>query len=278
MNKGFLVIAQNSEGIDYVRQAYALALSIKKTQSTYSSISLITNDQVPEQYLHVFEHIIPIPWKDHAEESNWKVENRWKFIHASPYDETIVLDTDMLVLEDLADKWDLLSHHDIFFTSSVKDYRGNVVSNELNRQVFVHNNLPNIYFAFHYFKKTPDAFAFYETLEFIVNNWQTTYSKLTPKAKQRWLSMDVSAAIALKITGMDDIAVQPLLDTSFTHMKSNIQGWPLAYDSWMKESDYYFNDEFELFVNQFKQQGIFHYVEDEFLTDDIVEYLEKIND
>jgi len=278
MNKGFLVIAQNSEGIDYVRQAYALALSIKKTQSRYSSISLITNDQVPEQYLHVFEHIIPIPWKDHAEESNWKVENRWKFIHASPYDETIVLDTDMLVLEDLADKWDLLSHHDIFFTSSVKDYRGNIASNDLNRQVFVHNNLPNIYFAFHYFKKTPDAFAFYGTLEFIVNNWQTTYSKLTPKAKQRWLSMDVSAAIALKITGMDDIAVQPLLDTSFTHMKSNIQGWPLAYDSWMKECDYYFNDEFELFVNQFRQRGIFHYVENEFLTDDIVEYLEKIND
>jgi len=278
MNKGFLVIAQNSEGIDYVRQAYALALSIKKTQSKYSSISLITNDQVPDSYLSVFDQIIPIPWKDHAEEAVWKVENRWKFIHASPYDETIVLDTDMIVLEDLTSKWDLLANHDVFFASSVKDYRGNIASNELNRQVFVHNNLPNIYFAFHYFKKTPVAFDFYKTLEFVVNNWQTTYSKLTPKAKQRWLSMDVSASIALKILGMDDVAVQPLLDTAFVHMKPNIQSWPALYDSWVKGCDYYFNDEFEFFINQFKQQGILHYVEDEFLTDDIVKYLEEINE
>jgi hypothetical protein len=278
MNKGFLVIAQNSEDIDYVRQAYALALSIKKTQSTYSSISLITNDQVSEKYLSVFDHIIPIPWKDHAEESVWKVENRWKFIHASPYDETIVLDTDMIVLDDLTSKWDLLSHHDIFFASSVKDYRGNIVSNELNRQVFVHNSLPNIYFGFHYFKKTPDAFDFYKTLEFIVNNWQTAYSKLTPKAKQRWVSMDVSAAIALKITGMDDVAVHPNLNLTFTHMKSNIQGWPSPYDSWLPACDYYFNDEFEFFINQFRQRGILHYVEDEFLTDEVITYLEKINE
>jgi len=278
MSKGFLVLAQNSEGIDYVRQAYALALSIKKTQSTYSAISIITNDQVPEQYLAVFDQVIPIPWKDHAEESAWKVENRWKFIHASPYDETIVLDTDMIVLDDLVSKWELLSNHEIFFASSVKDYRGNIVSNELNRQVFVYNDLPNVYFGFHYFKKTPEAFAFYKTLEFIVNNWQTTYSKLTPKAKQRWLSMDVSAAIALKITGMDDAVVQPRLNVSFAHMRPNIQGWPTVHDSWVNACDYYFNDEFEFYVNQYRQTGIFHYIENEFLTDDIVTYLEKINE
>jgi hypothetical protein len=184
----------------------------------------------------------------------------------------------MLVLEDLASKWDLLKHHDIFFASSVKDYRGNIVSNELNRQVFVHNSLPNIYFALHYFKKTPDAFAFYKTLEFVVNNWQTAYSKLTPKAKQRWVSMDVSAAIALKITGMDDVAIQPNLNLTFAHMKPNIQGWPSPYDSWLPACDYYFNDEFEFFINQFKQRGILHYVEDEFLTDEVIAYLEKINE
>lgn len=278
MSKGFLVIAQNSEGIDYLKQAYALALTIKKTQPIYNSISVITNDSVPEKYLEVFDQIIPIPWQDHAEESQWKVENRWKFIHATPYDETIVLDTDMLVLDDLTSKWDVLKKHDVFFASSVKDFRGNRVSNELNRQVFVYNDLPNIYFAFHYFKKTPAAFEFYKTLEFIVNNWQTTYSKLTPKAKQRWLSMDVSAAIAVKLLGIDDTVVNPSLNVSFAHMRPNIQGWPTPYDSWLKACDYYFNDDFEFFVNQFKQKGIFHYIENEFLTDDLVAYLEKINE
>ena len=43
MSKGFLVLAQNSD-VDYVRQAYALALSIKATQPTINNISIITNE------------------------------------------------------------------------------------------------------------------------------------------------------------------------------------------------------------------------------------------
>lgn len=278
MSKGFLVLAQNSEGIDYVRQAYALALSIKATQSEHASISLITNDPVPEHYSKIFDNIIPIPWKDHAADSAWKVENRWKFIHITPYDETIVLDSDMLLLDDMSKKWELLSKQDLFFVSDVTDYRGKVVSNESNRQVFTSNSLPNVYFGLHYFKKTPTAYEFYKTLEFIVNNWETAYSKITPKAKQRWVSMDVSAAIALKITGLDDIAICPSFNMTFTHMKANIQGWPTVIADWVNSADHYFNDNFEIFINQYKQKGVLHYVEDKFLTDDLISLLEKINE
>ena len=48
-----------------------------------------------------FDQIIPIPFGDAADDSEWKVENRWKIYHASPYDETIVMDTDMLVLQNI---------------------------------------------------------------------------------------------------------------------------------------------------------------------------------
>ena len=40
MTQGFLVIAQNSD-VNYVRQAYALALSIKATQPTINNISIV---------------------------------------------------------------------------------------------------------------------------------------------------------------------------------------------------------------------------------------------
>ena len=40
MSKGFLVLAQNSD-VDYVRQAYALALSIKATQPNINNISIV---------------------------------------------------------------------------------------------------------------------------------------------------------------------------------------------------------------------------------------------
>ena len=102
MSKGFVVLAQNNKTVDYITQAYALALSIKASQHEHNLISLITNDPVPKKYQKVFDQIISIPFNDDAENTDWKVENRWKIFHATPYDETIVLDTDMLMLEDIS--------------------------------------------------------------------------------------------------------------------------------------------------------------------------------
>ena len=43
-------------------------------------------------YKHVFDNIIPIPWGNLAKNSDWKIENRWKLYHLSPYEHTIVMD------------------------------------------------------------------------------------------------------------------------------------------------------------------------------------------
>jgi len=51
MTKGYVVLAQNTDTIDYIRQAYALALSLKLSQQTVSNISIITDDIVPEEYI-----------------------------------------------------------------------------------------------------------------------------------------------------------------------------------------------------------------------------------
>ena len=115
MSKGHVFIAQNSD-VDYVRQACALALSIKRFNKIENKTCLITNDTVPEEYKHAFDFIIPIPWGDLAAESNWKIENRWKLYYASPYDETIVFDADMLVLDNIEHAWKFVNERDLFFT------------------------------------------------------------------------------------------------------------------------------------------------------------------
>jgi hypothetical protein len=276
-NKGFLILAQNSEGIDYVQQAYLLALSIARTQSRYKSVSLLTNDPVPEKYKHAFENIIPIPWEDSAEGTVWKVENRWKFIYASPYEETIVLDSDMLFFNDITETWDHLSNYDLFFTSKAYDYKERAITDLKNRRTFIENSLPNIYFALHYFKKTKFAFEFYKTLEMVCRNWKSFYSQITPKATQSWLSMDVSTAITIKILGIEDQVTNPSIDFSFVHMKPNVQQWsPIPY-RWTDSADFYMTEDFQLYINQFKQNKIFHYTEHEFLNEQILKILESAN-
>ena len=267
--KGFLVLAQNSENIDYVKQAYALALSLHKSQSS-CLISLVTNDPVPDEYKEVFDKIIAIPGDDQASDSVWKVENRWKLYHVTPYDETIVFDSDMLVFRSFDRLWEQLSNYDVFFASHVLDFKGNRVTDYVNRKMFTENQLPNLYFGLHYFKKNQPALDFYNTLAFVVANWERVYFDIAPKNKQKWVSMDVSAAIAAKILGIEDQIIHPNIDFNFVHMKSNLQNIDPIPSLWTNVLDYYINGDNQLLVSNMLQDGIFHYVTDTFLTNTII--------
>jgi len=148
MSKGFLVYAKGKE---YVKQAYLLALSIKATGNSYP-ISLVTDDKITKKNAKVFDKIIPVPWNDNEDVSRYQTSSRWKLYHVSPYDKTIVLDTDILVLQNIDEWWNFLSKYKLFFVSKVFTYRNEEVSNDFYRKAFTANNLPNIYTGFHYLR------------------------------------------------------------------------------------------------------------------------------
>jgi hypothetical protein len=277
MTKGYVVLAQNTDTIDYVKQAYALALSLKLSQQSMSNVSIITDDVVPEEYKSVFENIIPIPWGDAAVDSRFKVENRWKIYHASPYDQTVVLDTDMLVLDDLGSFWDTFENYDVYYTGKVQDYRNNTVTSDYYRKAFSANQLPNLYSGLHYFKKGEFAKEFYSWVEIITNNWELFYGHFVSEHYPDRASMDITAALAAKVMDVAEKVTNVRHDpVTFVHMKSRIQGWTEPTDSWMQSVAVYFDDACELKIANYRQQGIFHYTEKDFLTDKIVLKLEAL--
>jgi len=276
MNKNFTLLAQNNNTDDYVLQACVCAMSIHATNSN-SKIALITNDTVPEKYKHLFEYIIEIPWGDHAEDEDWKISNRWKLYHATPFNETVVLDTDMLVLQDLTKWFDLLKNYDLFYTNNVYTYRGELVTNDYYRRAFTTYNLPNLYSGFHYFKERPLAKEFYAWMEMITNNWQLFYKHHAGgKTFQKTCSMDLTAAIAAKIMDCEHNITTKHNFPTFTHMKPKVQHWNKYKDqSWQSRLSVYLSDDLELFVGNYKQSGIFHYTEKDFLSSDIIKKYEN---
>jgi|TARA_B110000977_G_scaffold109211_1_gene142074 hypothetical protein len=273
MSKGFCLLAQNNSKTNYIRQAYALALSLH-LYNKGQKISLITNDKVPTEWQGVFDQIVPIPWDDNAEDSDWKIQNRWKVYHASPYDETIVLEADMLITSDITHWWKELSKRELFFVSNVRTYRDEVVTSRFYRKTFDANELPNLYSALHYFKKGDTAKEFYNLLEIIVNNWALFYSKYAPNEYQKWCSIDVSMAIASKILGNEHDVTDPNSFITFTHMKPLVQGWYNKPEKWTRVTGKYFT-EGKLFLGNYLQNRVLHYVEDEFLTDELLEKIEN---
>ena len=282
MSKGYFTIAQ---GAEYHRMAYALALSIKNSQSEISSLSIGVSKYEKQllknsSYAEVFDEIIEIPWKDAAEKSEWKLENWWKAIHMSPYDETVGLDADMLFFEDHTEWWNIMGQSPAAFCTKPITYRGDLITSDFYRKTFTDNELPNVYAAFFYFKKNSESFEFFELCETIFNNWEKFhYEFLKATSRPQYFSTDVAFAIAAKILEFDRHYAHSFLDIpTFVHMKSQLQDWPndaFMNEDWTKMISSQFTPNGQLKIGNYLQTVPFHYHVKSFLTDDKIQHLEK---
>ena len=279
MSRGYITIAQNSGDLDYVRMAYALAASIKKTQSEVDEFAIIVdpNYEMPEEYKWAFDYIIPMPWGDMAEGKDWKINNKWKYYHVTPFDETVVLDCDMLFTRDVSHWWDLLASKDVWACTQVRTYRNDIATSTYYRKVFVENKLPNVYTAFFYFKKpNKTAEELFKMAEYITDNRSKFYNKYLDTSEPSFLSMDVVFALAMKICDLTDECIDESLHLpTFVHMKGKLQNHPNVGEKWYEFLDGQYIDN-QIYVNQFRQNYPFHYVQKEWLTDTIIKQIEDM--
>lgn len=270
MSKGFLTIAQNGE-YDYVRMAYALAMSLKLSQKKYNKLSIIVNKHqvIPDYYKEVFDKIFYI---DEPGEI-WKVQNKYQYYNLTPYDETMVLDCDMLFFYDISLWWDYIDESDIEFTTEVRNYTNKITTSDYYRKVFTNNDLPNLYTALFYFKKTPIIEQYFKLVEVIFKNWKVFYEKFL-KEPPKFLSGDVVYSLAAKIFFNRNWSS----DLSFIHMRSRIQDDNI--NDWRKELPICFSNlsneiKVNLKVNNFNQLYPFHYIRKEFLSEEVIDIYEE---
>jgi len=272
MKRGYLIYAVNTLDIDYIRSAYALALSIKKFMPL-ESISLVTNNEIDAKYKKMFDNIIDIPW-DNNDMSLYKVNDRWKLYHCTPYDETIVFDADMLVTRDITFWWKYLEKFDLFFPSDAYDYRGNLITDRYYRKAFDSNNLPNLYSTVYYFKKNDKIHNFFNWVEIINNNWELFYGKFIVENYPIHPSMDINVSLACKILDLEDIITQKNSIIKFVHMKPHLQSWQSVSENWVDDCMVTLDKNCNLKINNFYQYNLFHYVEEKFLSNKILKTLE----
>ena len=285
-SKGYICVAQNNieSNVDYIRMAYGLALSLKKTQFKVSKLSIVTDvKSIPEKYQEAFDHIIPIQ-NDRAEDEDWKLHNIVDLYNYTPYDETVMLDSDMLFLSDVSHWWDKLNEKDIWFTTNTKTYQGtNAPTDTIYRQEFIKNNLPSVYNAFFYFKKSDSAEKLFNMMKLICTNWNECCDKYLSICRPKVFSTDVAFGLAVKLLGLTEQATLPELSFPyFTHMKTQNQGWKFhgfnITEDWTRYTDVSFdrfNESLGIKIGTVRQFGPLHYHVKDFLTDKMLEILEE---
>lgn len=282
MSKGYIVIAQNNDTVNYLEQAYALALNLKLTQSTVSNLTVCVDKKtkalIQPKHKRAFDKIVDIPWADNAENAEWKINNKWKYYYMTPYDETVILDTDMIFPIDVSHWWEHLSLKDVWACTNVKTYRNELVYDNYHRLDLKRNKMPNVYTAFFYFKKSDTATELFKMIQIIFENWERFYFKYMPKGKPDKLSGDVAYSLAMQILGIEDKCTMDHIQDlpTFIHMKSFVQNIPTSEieEDWTKSIPTYYKSYKDFKIGNFQITYPFHYVQKDWMTKDKIQQME----
>lgn len=251
MSKGFVILAQNTETVDYVKCAEVLAKSIRQTMPK-SNICLISDDIDSNKY---FDKVIALPYGDLDKTNTCKLINDWQVYEASPYDETIKLEADLYIPQSIEYWWDILKIKDLVVSTTIRDYKQNISKERYYRKFIDNNKLPDCYNALTYFKKSKLAENFYNKVRLMFENWDEYKNilqcKIDEPATTDWIYSLVSAII-----GPDKTTMPMFKDFGMVHMKKEINN--LYCENWTDELIYEILPD-NLRINTVPQRYPFHY-------------------
>jgi hypothetical protein len=275
MNFGYLIVVSKNDDVDYLRCAYAAALSIKNTQKPgYDKVALVIDEPESVKQLTspwVFDHVIE--WD---QETFW--DGRSWMDKLSPFDNTVCIDADMLFLRDYSHWIDyFIEHKELYVASKAYTYRGEQITSDFYRKAFTKNKIPSLYSMFTFFKKNSDiADEFFELGRYILKNPTEFKNLYMSDSRPKIVGTDEAFGLAAKILDIADDIAHDLDFPKLVHLKPMVQNWPWAAEKVTDHAGFYFNIHGNLKIGNYQQYDIVHYVEKDLITDEIVSMLEEI--
>ena len=202
-SKGVIVFAKNNGNVDYVKQAAYLAKRVKLYMGLPTTI-ITDSPAYAQKFPDTFDEVLKIRsdvagnlrnYYDgySSKELEFKNSNRFTAFKFSPYDETILMDTDYIVANDNLNKC-FDSDEQMMLYKDAKSLSF-VHNDEFN---YISDSSVQFYWAtVVYFKKTEFAKTVFDLVEHIQEQWEH-YRKLY-QIRSRMFRNDFAFSIALHI-------------------------------------------------------------------------------
>ena len=197
MSKGFLWFAQNNEKTDYVELSIKLAKSIKR-YNRQNKVCVVTDKNSKLQKNKDID-IVRVLNQDDSADHKIKWANEWKAFDLTPFTHTIKLEADMLWTTNTDWWWYHLWQNDLVFSVDCKNYRDETIKDTTYRQIFIKNQLPNIYNGLMYFRKSTHAQKFFKFAQYITDNWQKVKTTMLIDCHDTYPSTDIVFALAYRM-------------------------------------------------------------------------------
>lgn len=270
---GFLTFAQNANGIDYLKLAYAQALNAKIFHPTFKYaivVDLETYNYVTNQHKSVFDYVLVL---DNEQSKQPCFSNEYLAFKLSPFKETIKLESDLLFTRSISHWLPAFRLKNIVLSYGCKTYKQVEGVSRLHRKFFDDNSLPDIYTGLMYFRYSIEAQRFFNVAEQILKNWEYLKNHVFKNCRESAPSTDVLYAAAAQVYGVEDCTIPTLDFINFVHMKSHMQNWSDSRP-WTDIVNTEFDDGM-IRINNINQYHPLHYYEKTFITDHLIEYYEQ---
>jgi hypothetical protein len=182
MSQGALLLARNNSEVDYIKQAVFCANRIKKYQGIPVSIITDAADYLEKTYPdHPFDKVINAnasgtdTYRKYHDGSwtrkslQFKNTDRSTAYHLTPYDETILLDTDFIVANDVLNRCFDQDHNLMMYSNNAFEFSG---WRDVSEFKFISDTGPQFYWATCvFFRKTAPNQIFFNLVSHISENW-----------------------------------------------------------------------------------------------------------
>jgi len=187
MSRGIIVFAQNNGYVNYAKQACACAGYVRKHLSLYDEICLVTNTETLESEKKLidefFDNVIVSDtfqpdnvrlFKDttrDTEYASFRNMGRSDVYELSPYDETLVIDSDYFIMNNVLDQvWN--SANDVMINCKYRD----VSERHKDNITYLDNfSIPMYWATVFYFKKSDFAENLFTLISHIKYNYKYYY-------------------------------------------------------------------------------------------------------
>lgn len=181
MSKGILIFAFNNEEIDYLKIANANKLMIEYNMDVPVHIISTATEKVPIAKRH---------YSDYNKVMSFNNSERWNAFDLSPFDETIVLDADYLIMNNRYNAvWNNVQS--IMINTQIKPlYEGEFIENDRLNDFGINMAWATAI----YFQKTEAAKNFFQIMKHVHDNY--TYYRQVYELQGDLYRNDFSASIA----------------------------------------------------------------------------------
>ena len=267
-DQGYLTYAQNSITVDYLSQAYLLALSVKMHCAINKFAVVVdhaTADCITDNHRKVFDHIITIdtmpPFVNEC--LTWEL---------TPFKETFKVESDMLITSSIDHWWDACRTKDICFSTSVTDYKSVPTTSRKYRQLWDDNNLLDVYNGFMYVRHCTASMNFFKTAMSIFDNYDIYRDSILINCRHDSPDTDIVFSIAAELLGRENFYI-PITYPTFVHMKAHINDW--VCKDWRDACSWALTKDNIFIVNGYAQTLPFHYYQKDFCTPELISLYEQ---